>query len=354
MDASRPKVCLVADGDERAMLSEWLLAAGFDAVDTTSTESSQAPVCSLVRWPAQVELGALPTPVLALYAPGAELQAVVGQVQDVVELPDSQDVSSLLAWSKRLNELLRGAVERKKRERAAAAVAMVAAATPAQPCVAPVGPVSATPAAAAAAPSGRSGEVPELIAIGVSTGGPGSLRELFEQLPKDRSLPPIVVVQHIPAGFVDDLVERLRTQTGYDVRFAADGERIQHGVAYIAPGDQHVHVVRRPQGLCAQWDDAPPIRGHKPAVDELFASCAKLYTHGVAVIMTGMGKDGALPMRELRDLGWETLGQDEATCTIYGMPRAAYEAGAVRRQLPLDRIAPWLEAYCKRSAAGAT
>ena len=346
-DACRPKVCLVADGDERAMLSEWLLAAGFDAVDAASAESSQAPVCSLVRWPAQVELGALPSPVLALYEPGAELQAVVGQVQDVVELPDSQDVSSLLTWSKRLNELLRGAAEQKQRERAAPTPA------PTQRGETPIEPVSSAPVGVAAAPSGWCVDGPELIAIGISTGGPGSLRELFEQLPKDRSLPPIVVVQHIPQGFVDDLVERLRTQTGYDVRFAADGEPLQQGVAYIAPGDQHLHVVRRPQGLCARWSDAPPIRGHKPAADELFASCAKLHTHGIAVIMTGMGKDGALPMRALRDLGWETLGQDEATCTIYGMPRAAYEAGAVRRQLPLDRIAPWLEAYCKRSTAGA-
>ena len=351
-DACRPKVCLVADGDERAMLSEWLLAAGFDAVDAASADRSQAPVCSLVRWPAQVTLGALPSPVLALYEPGAELQAVVGQVQDVVELPDSQNVSSLLAWSKRLNELLRGAVEQKQRERAAAAATPTPA--PKQLDEAPVQHRSAAPAAVAAAPSGRCVDGPELIAVGISTGGPGSLRELFEQLPKDRSLPPIVVVQHIPPGFVDDLVERLRTQTGYDVRFAADGEPLQQGVAYIAPGDQHLHVVRRPQGLCARWSDAPPIRGHKPAADELFASCARLHTHGVAVIMTGMGKDGALPMRALRDLGWETLGQDEATCTIYGMPRAAYEAGAVRRQLPLDRIAPWLEAYCKRSTAGAT
>ena len=80
MDACRPRVCLVADGDERAMLSEWLFAAGFDAVDAASAECSQAPVCSLVRWPAQVELSSLPSPVLALYEPGAELQAVVGQV----------------------------------------------------------------------------------------------------------------------------------------------------------------------------------------------------------------------------------------------------------------------------------
>jgi len=111
--------------------------------------------------------------------------------------------------------------------------------------------------------------------------------------------------------------------------------------------------VRRDRRLFAAWSDAPPIRGHKPAVDELFASCAALGARGVAVVMTGMGRDGAEPMRALRDLGWETIGQDEESSVIYGMPRAAVECGAVKRQLPLDRIAPWLELYCSGAAAPA-
>ena len=208
MGTRRPKVCLVAAGDERAMLSEWLLAAGFDAVDATSSACCEDVVCSIVRWPAELDPGALPSPVLGLYPPGADLQAVVGQVQDVVELPDNQDVSSLLAWSKRLNELLRAAVERRQHERAAAASAKAAAATQTQRGLTSAGPGAAAPVAAASALSGRCVEGPELIAIGISTGGPGSLRALFEQLPNDHSLPPIVVVQHIPPGFVDDLVER--------------------------------------------------------------------------------------------------------------------------------------------------
>jgi chemotaxis response regulator CheB len=327
---TRPLVVLEAPGDDADMLAEWLLAAGFDAAphDAIDDEQQRRVVCSLVRWPVVVDLRTLPPPVLLLYQPGADLRPVVGAVSEVVELPDSQDVKSLLEWSTKLNSVLRQVVDAQALRQ-----------------------IEELPEVDEHEVHDVAENAPELIAIGISTGGPASLRELFEALPNDHSLPPIVVVQHIPAGFVDDLVQRLRLQTGYDVRLAAHGERIRRGVAYIAPGDHHLRVVARAAGLVLEWDDAAPIRGHKPAVDVLFASCAQLDVRGVAVIMTGMGRDGAGPMRTLRDRGWQTIGQDEETCTIYGMPRAARQEGAVVRELPLARIAPWLTAYCHRAAA---
>ncbi len=333
--STRPGVVLAAEASEREMLAEWLLAAGFDAVDATS-DAAPAPICSLLRWPAAVDLAALPAPVIALYEPGADVRPLVGRVRAVVEMPDSSDVTSLLAWSSRLNQLLREATEEHER---------------AQRCAPPVGAGADASCAEHLVPPAPRADAPALIAVGISTGGPGSLRELFAALPRDPCLPPIAVVQHIPAGFVEDLVTRLRTQTGYDVRFASEGLRLERGVAYIAPGDRHLCVARRGADLFAEWSDAPPIRGHKPAVDQLFGSCAALGVHGVAIVMTGMGRDGAETMRELRERGWATIGQDEASCVIYGMPRAAFECGAVQRQLPLDRIAPWLEAYCRRAVA---
>ena len=333
----RPEVVLAADGSEREMLAEWLLAAGFDAVEA-EREGAPAAICSLLRWPAAVDLTALKAPVIALYEPGADVRPLVGRARAVVELPDSGDVSSLLAWSRRLNQLLREATEEHERAQLAGP----------SPC-----PAADEPRAVEVGAPKLRADAPALIAVGISTGGPGSLRELFAALPRDRCLPPIAVVQHIPAGFVEDLVARLRMQTGYDVRFASDGLRLEAGVAYIAPGDRHLRVVRRGEELFSQWSDAPPIRGHKPAVDELFSSCAALGVHGVAVVMTGMGRDGAETMRTLRERGWETVGQDEASCVIYGMPRAAFECGAVQRQLPLDRIGSWLEAYCRRAVAAA-
>jgi len=332
-ETTRPLVVLEAPGDDVDMLAEWLLAAGFDAAanDAVDDEAQTRVVGSLVRWPVTVDLRTLPPPVVLLYDPGADLRPAVGAVQEVLELPDSQDVKSLLEWSTKLNSILRQIVDARELRHVDGIIAQ-------QPEA-----VDGVDADAA----------PAMIAIGISTGGPGCLRELLTALPNDHSLPPMVIVQHIPAGFVADLVQRLRLQTGYDVRRAEHGDRLRRGVAYIAPGDHHLRVRERAEGLVAEWSDAPPVRGHKPAVDELFASCATMEVRGIAVIMTGMGRDGADEMRRLRDRGWQTIGQDEETCTIYGMPRSAKDAGAVARELPLARIAPWLVAYCHRADAHA-
>jgi len=332
----RATVAVVADEQEAAMLCEWLAAAGFDALrlDGSSCLLPNPSIAAcLVRWPVDVDLSALPRPVVLLFEPGCDVREAVGHVTEVLPLPDRGDVRSLLDWSSQLGSMLHHLT----------AVRAMTAPPPTQP--------TTPPAPCAAASGGKHiARPPPLLAIGVSTGGPTSLRVLFEGL-RGAHLPPIVIVQHIPASFVPDLIHRLDEQTGYRFTLAEDGMPLQPGVAYMSPGDTHLCVDERDGQLFARWSNAPPFRGHRPSVEVLFDSCAALSQPGVAVMMTGMGRDGAVAMRRLRDQGWSTVGQDEASCAIYGMPQAARDEGATERELPLDRIAPWLIARCRRRAA---
>lgn len=333
---------LAASPQHRDMLSEWLAAAGFDVVAKDARERGGRIVATLLRWPCEVDLATLPRPIILLYEQGAQLQAAVGRVSEVVELPDSADVRSLLAWSANMSNVLRQLAVAPAGEFQVSNLPGVNAPVGNAPVAAPpLANVSATTNSAAA----------ELIAVGISTGGPASLRVFFAGLAGNRDLPPIVIVQHIPPAFVADLVARLRMQTGYDVQFCADHQKLQRGAAYIAPGDHHVRVVKRGGELRAVWDDRPPIRGHCPSVEVLYQSCCEFQAHGIAVMMTGMGRDGSDHMLQLRQKGWATIGQNEASCTIYGMPSAAKAAGAIERELSLEQIAPWLVAYCRRQAA---
>ena len=340
--AVQPSVGLVVAGADSAMLAEWVAAAGFDPVRVGGDAAhGQLEVCAtLVRWPVDVSLAELPQPVILMYEQGAELGGVVGSVANTLELPDRREVSSLLAWSSQLGEMLWGFA----REHSAALVSSGGAEV--SP---PAGVVASVPIAAPVDLAARVRGRPRVIVLGVSTGGPASLRVFFDGLSDAGDLPPIVIVQHIPPTYVKDLVERLSHQTGYDVRVADDNTRLRPGVAYMAPGDVHVRLRPCAEDLYVSWDDQPPIRGHCPAVDVLFDSCRRLDGHGVALMMTGMGRDGATPMLALRRRGWATVGQDEATCTIYGMPAAAKEAGAIERELSLSQIAPWLVSYCRRT-----
>lgn len=332
---ARANVLVAAHPDQASMLTEWLHAAGFEAIALHDFDPGAQPpvIATLLRWPLEVDLETLPRPIVLLYEPGAELQPVVGVVAEVIELPNSKDVRSLLAWSSKMSGVLREIADGRQKP-----VDVFAPVTlPSQP--------------EAAMPTITRRAVPSLLALGISTGGPSSLRVLFDGLSAAREpLPPMVVVQHIPPAYVKDLVQRLSDQSGYDVRCCGDNEILQEGVAYIAPGDRHVRAVQRGSDLYTVLDDREPIRGHCPSVEVLFESCAELKDPGIAIVMTGMGRDGSTRMKALRDQGWATVGQDEATCAIYGMPRAAKEAGAIVRELPLEQIAPWLVAYCRRYA----
>jgi two-component system, chemotaxis family, protein-glutamate methylesterase/glutaminase len=180
---------------------------------------------------------------------------------------------------------------------------------------------------------------PPLVAIGASTGGVEALTEVLGSYPAD--CPPTVITQHMPAAFTDGFARRLDRLCAPNVRIAEDLMPVKRGQVLIAPGGaHHLQVVRRNGVLMARLYAADPVNGHRPSVDVLFQSVAHhVGRHAIGVILTGMEYDGARGLLAMRQAGARTLGQDEESSVIYGMPKAAFDLGAVERQLPLDRIA---------------
>ena len=182
----------------------------------------------------------------------------------------------------------------------------------------------------------RSGD--RLLAIGASTGGTEAIKEVLQQLPPD--CPGTVVVQHIPRAFSASFAERMNRASALTVCEASDGQQILSGHVYIAPGDQHLLVVRRGARWYCELSDAAAVNRHRPSVDVLFRSVAKSAGgNAVGVILTGMGDDGTVGMAEMQAAGATTLAQDENTSVVWGMPGAAVRAGAVDKVLPLPHIA---------------
>lgn len=185
-----------------------------------------------------------------------------------------------------------------------------------------------------------------LVAIGASTGGVEALRDIVVDLPADG--PPVVVTQHIPPKFSASFAARLNGLSAVRVKEAEDGERLIAGHVFIAPGDKHLAVRRSGAQLVTHVYDGPLVTGHKPSVNVLFHSVAEACgAKAVGVILTGMGRDGAEGLLAMRRIGAATLGEDEASCVVYGMPKAAYELGAVERELPLSRIAEEILRLCR-------
>jgi two-component system chemotaxis response regulator CheB len=179
----------------------------------------------------------------------------------------------------------------------------------------------------------------EIIAIGISTGGPDALRVVFSKLDADLKQP-ILVVQHMPVGFTAEFAKSLDRICPLDVKEAEEGDLIQSGRILIAPGNKHLEVERKAINSIVHLSDAPLVSGHRPSADVLFASVAMAYTnHVLGVIMTGMGKDGAQQLGTIYKEGGLTLGQDEATAVVYGMPRVAFELGHVMEQVSLEKMA---------------
>jgi two-component system chemotaxis response regulator CheB len=194
---------------------------------------------------------------------------------------------------------------------------------------------SSWPALAASSP----GNLPRLCVIGVSTGGPAALSEIVPALPADLRLA-IVVVQHMPAGFTGALAERLDASSRVSVHEARDGDRPQPGAVLIAPGDRHLEFDDR--GLVT-LTDGPLVNGCRPAADVTMMSAARAYgRRSLAVVMTGMGRDGAAGALAIKRADGKTLAQDQATSMIYGMPKAAIDAGAIDEVAALGDIAAWL------------
>jgi len=176
----------------------------------------------------------------------------------------------------------------------------------------------------------------DVLAIGVSTGGPNALAALLPQLPKDFPVP-IVIVQHMPPVFTKLLATRLNSKAALHVAEAHDGARLVPGTAWIAPGDRHMEVRRAGVDVVLSTNGDPPENSCRPAVDPLFRSVATVYGKRVlALVLTGMGQDGLRGSEHVRDAGGQILAQDEATSVVWGMPGAV--AGLAERILPLDEI----------------
>jgi two-component system, chemotaxis family, protein-glutamate methylesterase/glutaminase len=194
---------------------------------------------------------------------------------------------------------------------------------------------------------------PAIVALGTSTGGPKALQEILPLFPRDLSVP-ILIVQHMPPGFTAPFAQRLNSLCSVTVREAMHGESIQPGVVYIAPAGIHMRVDRSSDSRAIIFlDTHPEAYLHVPSVDVLMSSVAEVFKNlALGVILTGMGCDGAAGMQAIYRQGGLTIGQDETTCTVYGMPHACAELGILTRVLPLSQIpAQILQAtrYCKRA-----
>jgi len=184
-----------------------------------------------------------------------------------------------------------------------------------------------------------------IVAIGSSTGGVEALIEVLSTFPEN--CPPTLITQHMPAGFTKSFADRLNRLCRPLVTEAVDGAFLEKGHVYLAPGGE-THLKAQGNGrLRCQLNAGPAVNGHRPSVDVLFNSIVACGVHNaVGVILTGMGRDGALGLKAMRDAGSATIGQDAASSVVYGMPRAAYEAGAVMAQLPLEKIGPEILRLC--------
>ena len=177
-----------------------------------------------------------------------------------------------------------------------------------------------------------------VIALGASAGGTDALREFLSALPVD--CPGVVIVQHMPEPFTRAFARQLDGVSRVTVREAKDGDRVLPGHSLIAPGNQHMRLVRAGDTYTIRLGSDPPVRRHRPSVDVLFNSCAETAgARAIGIIMTGMGDDGARGLLAMRRAGARTLAQDEATSVVFGMPGAAISVDAAEQILPLARLA---------------
>lgn len=179
----------------------------------------------------------------------------------------------------------------------------------------------------------------EIIAIGISTGGPNALRRVFADIAADLPVP-VVVVQHMPPGFTTEFAKSLDRICPLEVKEAADGDLLKPGRILICPGNYHISVEKRRLAGVVRLSQDELVNGHRPSADVLFASVAKQYAGGsMGVIMTGMGRDGAREIGAIHQKGGITIGQDEESCIVYGMPKVAGEMGHLQQIVSLTAMA---------------
>lgn len=214
----------------------------------------------------------------------------------------------------------------------------------------PPAPVAPPPPVARPATGPRTHGGLELCVIGISTGGPNALRQVFSGI--DPAFPlPIVVVQHMPAGFTAEFAASLDRACPLEVKEAEEGDLIKKGRILIAPGDWHIEIERRSLAAVARLSQADPLNGHRPSAGVLFKSAARQYGAAtLAVIMTGMGRDGAAEIGEVYKAGGLTVAQDEASSVVFGMPRVAIELGNAEQIVTLNDMAGTLSSLARQYA----
>jgi two-component system chemotaxis response regulator CheB len=191
----------------------------------------------------------------------------------------------------------------------------------------------------------------QILAIASSTGGTEALKVVLPSLPPD--LPGTVIVQHMPPVFTKNYADHLCRLCPFEVREARDGDRLLPGLALLAPGNFHMVIERRGGHYVVRLNQEPLLHGVRPAADHLMRSVAEhAGANAIGVVLTGMGKDGAAGLKAMRDAGAATFAQDEETCVVYGMPRAAVEAGAVQRSAPLHDLGELIVHTCAQQAQG--
>ena len=258
---------------------------------------------------------------------GAEvtLQALELGAVDFVAKPKIGVADGLKQLADEITDKVRTASKARvsKPQAPSAAAAAAGGAAPARPVPASIGRLSTE----------------KIIFIGASTGGTEATKEVLMSLPPDS--PAVVITQHMPPGFTKSYANRLDGLCKIRVKEAVDGERILPGHAYIAPGGFHLGVERSGANYVARVSDGEPVNRHKPSVEVLFESAARVVgQNALGIMLTGMGADGAKAMRTMKDAGSYNVCQDEATCVVFGMPREAIAHGAAHEVLPLIRIAP--------------
>lgn len=192
----------------------------------------------------------------------------------------------------------------------------------------------------------------KFIIIGASTGGTEALKEVLIRMPAD--CPGILVTQHMPESFTRSFAHRLDSLCKISVKEAEQGDRILPGHAYIAPGHSHLLLARSGANYICELSNGPPVNRHRPSVDVLFRSAANCAgANAIGVILTGMGKDGAMGMLEMKRAGAYNISQDEASCVVYGMPKEAVAMGGVDETVPLLEVAQRILAHLSRMGARA-
>ena len=286
-----------------------------------------------------------PMPVVmisSLTARGSEvtLQALETGAVDFIAKPTAEGDAALLAYGEEIRDKIRAA----HGARGQLAVTRTAA-----PAPLPVQPQVLTRPAASLSQKLLGSH---LVAIGASTGGTEAIKEVLTRLPAE--MPPIVMVQHMPETFTGSFAKRLDSLSALHVVEAqGNGERLRPGTAYLAPGHSHIVVRRQGNTWLCDLDHGEPRNRHRPSVDVLFESvAAQVGRDATGIILTGMGKDGAQGMLKMRTAGAWTIGQDQDSCVVYGMPREAALVGAVAEVAPLTQVAGRLVDHLRKLDRG--